>query len=61
MIREICDPPHPVTGVRSTRRAPSTDMDHIFPREAGGSNHDENGSGRVFLPSILHARDNADS
>jgi hypothetical protein len=34
---------------------------HIFPREAGGSDHEQNGSGRIFLPSILYTRDNSDS
>jgi len=42
MIGEICDPVDPVTGKRSGRRAPSTDVDHIKPREAGGTDHEEN-------------------
>ena len=42
MIGEICDPIDPVKKTRSGRRAPSTDVDHIVPREAGGSDHEEN-------------------
>jgi hypothetical protein len=38
----FCDPPHPVTGMRSERRAVSTDVDHIVPREQGGSDHEDN-------------------
>jgi 5-methylcytosine-specific restriction endonuclease McrA len=42
MIGEICDPADPVTGKRSTRRAPSTDVDHIVPKEQGGTDDEEN-------------------
>jgi hypothetical protein len=31
------------------------------PRKSGGSTHEKTGSGRIFLPSILDARDNPDS
>lgn len=42
VIGEICDPADIVTGKRSGRRAPSTDVDHIVPKEAGGTDEDTN-------------------
>jgi 5-methylcytosine-specific restriction enzyme A len=41
MIGEVCDSPDPVTGKRSGRRAPSTDVDHILPKPLG-TDHEEN-------------------
>src|SRR5258708_3677677 len=42
VIGEICDPVDPVTKKRSGRRAPSTDVDHIKPKEAGGTDEEKN-------------------